>query len=92
MHANLDRYYETANTKGYGDGDGLASGEIAPMFEDTTGATGGGKQYDMPFSKEELLEWYNSIYHEQMPRYIEADDANNSQLFVNGEWKNEDIF
>jgi len=54
MHANLDRYYENAQAKGYGDGDGLASGEIAPMFEDTTGATGGGKQYDMPFSMEEL--------------------------------------
>ena len=24
------------------------------MFEDTTGATGGGKQYDMPFSMDEL--------------------------------------
>jgi len=23
-------------------------GEIAPMFEDTTGSTGGGYQYDMP--------------------------------------------
>lgn len=54
MHANLDRYYDNAQAKGYGDGDGLASGEIAPMFEDTTGATGGGKQYDMPFSIEEL--------------------------------------
>ncbi len=54
MHANLDRYYDNAQAKGYGDGDGLASGEIAPMFEDTTGATGGGKQYDMPFSMEEL--------------------------------------
>ena len=54
MHANLDRYYENAQAKGYGDGDGLATGEIAPMFEDTTGATGGGKQYDMPLSMEEL--------------------------------------
>ena len=54
MHANLDKYYENAQAKGYGNGDGLASGEIAPMFEETTGATGGGKQYDMPFSMEEL--------------------------------------
>lgn len=54
MHANLDRYYDNAQAKGYGNGDGLASEEIAPMFEDTTGATGGGKQYDMPFSMEEL--------------------------------------
>lgn len=54
MHANLDKYYENAQVKGYGNGDGLASGEIAPMFEETTGATGGGKQYDMPFSMEEL--------------------------------------
>lgn len=54
MHTNLDRYYENAQVKGYGDGDGLAAGEIAPMFEDTTGATGGGKQYDMPLSMEEL--------------------------------------
>lgn len=45
---------ENAQAKGYEDGDGLASGEIAPMFEDTTGATGGGKQYDMPFSMDEL--------------------------------------
>lgn len=42
----------------------------------------------MAMKKEELLEWYNSICHEQMPIYIEADDANNSQLLVNGEWKN----
>lgn len=54
MHAELDRYYENAQKKGYGDGDGLATGTIAPMFEDTTGATGGGKQYDMPFSMDEL--------------------------------------
>ena len=54
MHINVDRYYENAQVKGYGDGDGLATGEIAPMFEDTTGATGGGKQYDMPLSMEEL--------------------------------------
>lgn len=54
MHANLDRYYENVQAKGYGDGDGLATGEIAPMFEDTTGATGGGKQYDMPLNMEEL--------------------------------------
>ena len=54
MHTNVDRYYENAQVKGYGDGDGLATGEIAPMFEDTTGATGGGKQYDMPLSMEEL--------------------------------------
>lgn len=52
MHANLDRYYENTQAKGYGDG--LATGEIAPMFEDTTGATGGGKQYDMPLSMEDL--------------------------------------
>ena len=54
MHTNVDRYYENAQVKGYGDGDGLATGEIAPMFEYTTGATGGGKQYDMPLSMEEL--------------------------------------
>ena len=54
MHANLNYYYKKAQVKGYGDGDGLATGEIAPMFEDTVGATGGGKQYDMPLSMEEL--------------------------------------
>lgn len=54
MHQNLDRYYSNAISNGYGDGDGLASGKIAPMFEDTTGSTGGGKQFDMPFSMDEL--------------------------------------
>jgi hypothetical protein len=54
MHAELDRYYENAQKKGYGDYDELATGTIAPMFEDITGATGGGKQYDMPFSMDEL--------------------------------------
>jgi len=36
----------------------------------------------------ELLEWYNSIQSEKMPQYIEATEANNTQVFVNGEWKN----
>ena len=47
MHQKVDDYYDRSHAK-YGDGDGLAYGEIAPMFEDTTGSTGGGYQYDMP--------------------------------------------
>lgn len=39
-------------------------------------------------TKKELLEWYSSIKSEKMPQYIEIDDANNTQLSVNGEWKN----
>lgn len=39
-------------------------------------------------TKKELLEWYNPIQAKRMPQYIEIDDANNSQVFVNGEWKN----
>lgn len=39
-------------------------------------------------NKIELLDWYSSIESEKMPTYIEATDANNSQLFIDGEWKN----
>lgn len=53
MHQKIDDYYDHLHAK-YGDGDGLAYGEIAPMFEDTTGSTGGGYQYDMPLSMDEL--------------------------------------
>ena len=53
MHQKVDDYYDRSHAK-YGDGDGLAYGEIAPMFEDTTGSTGGGYQYDMPLSMDEL--------------------------------------
>lgn len=38
--------------------------------------------------KSELIEWYGSIYSDKMPRYIEILDANNSQVFVAGVWKN----
>lgn len=38
--------------------------------------------------KDELIEWYHSIYSDKMPRYIEILDANRSQVFVAGEWKN----
>lgn len=38
--------------------------------------------------KKELIEWYNSIYSDKMPCYIEIIDANNSQIFIDGEWKN----
>lgn len=34
----------------YGQGDGLASGEIAPMFS----GTGGGMQYDMPLNMNDI--------------------------------------
>ncbi len=56
MQENLKEYYRRSRDKGYGDGDGLATGIIAPMFEETTGATGGGTQYDMPFNMKELEE------------------------------------
>lgn len=56
MQENLKEYYRRSRDKGYGDGDGLAIGIIAPMFEETTGATGGGTQYDMPFNMKELEE------------------------------------
>lgn len=39
-------------------------------------------------TKDELIEWYHSIYSDKMPRYIEILDANRSQVFVAGEWKN----
>lgn len=55
MHKRVEDYYNTKHEK-YGEGDGLAYGEIAPMFEDTTGSTGGGYQYDMPLSMEQLAE------------------------------------
>lgn len=38
--------------------------------------------------KRELIEWYNSIYSDKMPRYIEVLDANNSQIFIDNEWRN----
>lgn len=54
MHGKMDEYYADMKDKGCGDGDGLGTGTIAPMFEETTGATGGGKQYDMPLNMTEL--------------------------------------
>lgn len=39
-------------------------------------------------TKKELIKWYSSIYSEKMPRYIEILDANNSQILIDGEWKN----
>ena len=39
------------NTPYYGDNDGLAYGEIAPMFD----GTGGGYQYDMPLNMNQLI-------------------------------------
>lgn len=54
MHKKMDKYYADMKKKGCGDGDGLGTGKIAPMFEETTGATGGGKQYDMPLNMTEL--------------------------------------
>ena len=54
MHGKMDEYYADMKEKGCGDGDGLGTGKIAPMFEVTTGATGGGKQYDMPLNMTEL--------------------------------------
>ena len=39
-------------------------------------------------NKVELLVWYSSMESEKMPTYTEATDANNSQLFIDGEWKN----
>lgn len=39
-------------------------------------------------NKVELLDWYNSIQTEKMPRFVEAVDANNNQLFIDGEWRN----
>lgn len=39
-------------------------------------------------TKGDLLEWYNSIQSDGMPQYIEANDANDMQLFINDEWKN----
>ena len=38
--------------------------------------------------KGELIKWYGSIYSEKMPRYVEISDANNSQIFIDGAWKN----
>ena len=38
--------------------------------------------------KTELLVWYKSIDFEKMPNYIEVDDANDSQICINGQWKN----
>ena len=53
MHVKLNKYYYEAEKK-YGQGDGLATGEIAEMFNKTTGNTGGGWQSDMPFNMNEL--------------------------------------
>lgn len=39
-------------------------------------------------TKNELLEWYKSLQSEKMPRYIEIEDVNDTQLFVNGKWQN----
>ena len=64
MHKQVDDYYNKKHEK-YGDGDGLAYGEIAPMFEDTTGSTGGGHQYDMPLNMEQL---YNIGMIDEIPR------------------------
>ena len=64
MHKQVDDYYNKKHEK-YGDGDGLAYGEIAPMFEDTTRSTGGGYQYDMPLNMEQL---YNIGMIDEIPR------------------------
>lgn len=39
-------------------------------------------------TKEELIEWYHSIYPNKMPRYVEVLDANYSQIFIDGKWQN----
>ena len=49
MKDRLDAYY-AIHEKRYGKGDGLTTGEIAPMF----GKKGGGIQHDMPFNMKEL--------------------------------------
>lgn len=64
MHKQVDDYYNKKHEK-YGDGDGLAYGEIVPMFEDTTRSTGGGYQYDMPLNMEQL---YNIGMIDEIPR------------------------
>lgn len=64
MHQEVERYYDYKREK-YGDGDGLAYGQIAPMFEDTTGSTGGGYQYDMPLNMDQL---YNIGMIDEIPR------------------------
>ena len=49
LKETVDEYYNK-NTPYYGDNDGLAYGEIAPMFD----GTGGGYQYDMPLDMNDL--------------------------------------
>ncbi len=48
-------YYDKVEKK-YGSGDGLAYGEISPMFRNTTESTGHGHQYDMPLNMDQLYE------------------------------------
>ena len=50
IEETVDEYYNK-NTPYYGDNDGLAYGEIAPMFD----GTGGGYQYDMPLNMNQLI-------------------------------------
>ena len=50
LKETVDEYYNK-NTPYYGDNDGLAYGEIAPMFD----GTGGGYQYDMPLNMNQLI-------------------------------------
>jgi hypothetical protein len=38
--------------------------------------------------KNELLIWYKSVYSEMMPKFIEVNDANDSQIYFNGKWQN----
>ncbi|MBD5135752.1 MAG: TNT domain-containing protein [Lachnospiraceae bacterium] len=49
MKESLSKYYDYSHKK-YGEGDGLTTGKIAPMF----GKSGGGMQHDMPFSMDVL--------------------------------------
>ena len=49
LKETVDEYYND-KTPDYGNNDGLAYGEIAPMFD----GTGGGYQYDMPLDMNDL--------------------------------------
>jgi hypothetical protein len=50
LKETVDEYYND-KTPDYGNNDGLAYGEIAPMFD----GTGGGYQYDMPLNMNQLI-------------------------------------
>lgn len=39
-------------------------------------------------TKADVLGWYNSIDHTHIPNYIDVDDANWSQVCINGKWQN----